>query len=59
MNTEIITGRLDADETKELAKACLENMVVEEQFQLIREMCLEDQDWCDELNEHIEELKTP
>ncbi len=56
MNTEIITGKLDSEETAELAKACMENMSEEDQVQLIRELCLEDQDFTDELVANIEEL---
>lgn len=56
MNIQQITGQLTADETKEMAKTCLENMVEDEQIQLIRELCLEDQMFCDELVANIEEL---
>ena len=56
MNTEIITGKLTAEDTAELAKACMDNMTDDDQVQLIREMCLADQDFTDELVANIEEL---
>jgi len=56
MNTEIITGKLTAEDTIELAKACMDNMTDDDQVQLIREMCLADQDFTDELVANIEEL---
>lgn len=56
MNTERFVGSLTADETIELAKACLEEMSDTDQIQLIRELCLEDQDFCEELIADIEGL---
>lgn len=58
MNTEIITGRLDADETIELGKACLENMTMESQIDLIKELCRDDEDFTDELVAHIEDMQS-
>lgn len=56
MNIQQITGQLTQEETTEMAKTCMENMVEDDQIQLIREMCLEDQMFCDELVADIEEL---
>ena len=56
MNIQQITGQLTQEETVEMAKTCMENMTEEDQIQLIREMCLEDQMFCDELVADIEEL---
>jgi hypothetical protein len=56
MNIQQITGQLTSDETKEMAKTCLENLSEEDQIQLIRELCLDDQMFCDELVADIEEL---
>ncbi len=56
MNVQQITGQLTQEETVEMAKTCLENMVDDDKIQLIREMCLEDQDFTDELIANIDEL---
>jgi len=53
---ERIIGEMTNEETIEMAKACLEELSDEDQVQLIREICLEDQDFTDELVASIEEL---
>ncbi len=56
MNAERIVGPLTTDETAELAKECLANMTDDEKIQLIREACLDDQVFADELYEEVQGL---
>lgn len=58
MNIENIIGNCTSDDMIELMRGCIDNLTDEDSIQVIREVCLEDEDWCNELIADIEGLAT-